>query len=149
MEIKYSIITSFLILVVTCQANADNRSNETISTIAGIYILNGHPKTSMRIIQDNKKYHIELEGGGDDSIEGNVSADCIIHANGIVKGKKLTATFTAVDMDTFSYTNKQAEEEKRKIKIRFRRSQANVYYIDSLGYCGYGADFSGIYQRKK
>lgn len=127
---------------------AEFRSDSGRTRIDGWYVLPGNPGNTMNILRQQDGFHVELIGGGADSDDAGTSANCIIHAYGILKGNRMTATFEAVDTDTFLYTTEQAKSENRKIEIKFGHDRAIVLHADTLGYCGYGVDFDGIYRRR-
>jgi hypothetical protein len=77
-----------------------------------------------------------------------VPADCYIRAIGKLEGKTLVANFAPVEIETFSYSEDQAKQEKRRLEIVFSPDSAEVTRADTFGYCGLGASFLGHYRRK-
>jgi hypothetical protein len=148
MEYKFLLICGLVGFSFSIQTIADVRSNSGRTTIAGRYISSNIPGNTMNITKRQNGYLVELEGGGEDSSAAGTSANCIIHAYGILKGNRMTATFEAVDTEIFQYTEEQAKSENRKLELKFVRGRANVLQADTLGYCGYGANFRGKYKRR-
>lgn len=98
-------------------------------------------------MQGDGSYAIELSGGsGDDGPA--TAADCYIRAVGELEGAALVATFTAVETDTFSYSEKEAGEENRTIALQTGSNVVEVLQADTFGYCGAEASFAGRYQRR-
>jgi hypothetical protein len=148
MNLKLLLCCQLISLIISPQAYTDGRINSVHAQIDGRYVLSGNPGNKMSILRQQDGYQVELTGGSVDAAGAGTSADCVIHASGILQNSRLIATFEAIDTDTFLYTNAQAKSENRKIEIKFARNRAIVKQADTLGYCGYGANFKGIYRRK-
>jgi hypothetical protein len=148
MKLKLLLFCCFVGFNFSSQTTADYRSDLVHFSMVGEYVFSGNPSNTMKILQQSEGFRVELVGGGKDSSGAGTSADCVIHAYGIVKGNQMTATFAAIDTDTFLYTDAQAKAENRKVEIKFARGRVTVLHADTLGYCGYGATFLGIYRRR-
>ncbi len=115
--------------------------------ITGSYTLSGKARAQLDIKAEGDHYVALLSGGGQEAAGPATAADCYIKAVGKLKNTTLVADFTAIETDTFSYSEAQAKQEKRQLKIRFNRNTAEVIDANTFGYCGMGADFSGRYRR--
>ena len=108
----------------------------------------GNPATTMNVRIEGSQYQVVLSGGGEESAGAASAADCFIRAIGKLQGNKLKAVFTAIETDTFSYSERKAIKEGRKLEVVFNPQGALVVHADTLGYCGLDATFEGKYQRK-
>ncbi len=117
------------------------------SNITGAYTLMDHPSTRLKVAAEQKQYVVSLAGGGQDTAEAATSADCYVKARGELQGNILTAVFLPVETETMSYSQTEADEENRKLRIVFNQDIAQITDADTDGYCGWGADFVGRYQR--
>ena len=115
--------------------------------ITGSYTLSGKARAQLDITAEDEHYVVLLAGGGQEAAGPATAADCYIKAIGKLKDTTLVADFTAIETDTFSYSEAQAKQEKRQLKIRFNKTTAEVIEANTFGYCGMGADFSGRYRR--
>jgi len=108
----------------------------------------GNPATSMEVRREDSHYQVVLYGGGEESAGAATAADCFIRAVGKLEGNRLNAVFSAIETDTFSYSEREARTEGRKLEVVFGSQGASVVHADTLGYCGLGATFEGEYRRK-
>ena len=148
MKIKLLFYCGIVGINLSTQTSADDLSDSLRSSIIGSYESKGNSRNTLQVFQQQEGYRIELVGGGENYQGAATSADCVVHATGKLKGNLLTANFTAVETDTFLYTDDQAKEDRRTVKINFSRGRATVSQADTLSYCGYTANFVGIYRRK-
>ncbi len=118
------------------------------SPIYGIYVMAGNPSTTMEVRIEGSQYQVVLSGGGEESSGAASAADCFIRAIGKLQGNQLNAVFTAIEIDTFSYSERKAKREGRKLEVVFSPHVASLVHADTLGYCGLDATFEGKYQRK-
>jgi hypothetical protein len=116
--------------------------------ITGSYTLAGNRGTRLKISAADRQYTALLSGGNQQATGPAVAADCYIKAIGPLQGNILRAVFTALETDTFTYSETQAKAEKRQLKIVFSKNTAQVTQADTVGYCGWGADFVGRYHRR-
>jgi hypothetical protein len=115
--------------------------------VAGLYRHEGPIAATLEVRQEAGEYVVRLEGGGAPAAGVATSADCLIEARGRLDGAVLRASFGPVETDTFSYGAAQAAREGRTIDIEFEPGAAAVLEAGTLGYCGWGAEFSGRYRR--
>ena len=114
--------------------------------VAGRYRHEGPPLATLEVRPDAGQYLVRLEGGGSDAAGAATPAECVIEARGALADGVLRAAFGAVESDTFSYGAAQAAEEGRALLIRFGPGVAEVVEAGTLGYCGWGVDFTGRYR---
>jgi hypothetical protein len=114
--------------------------------VAGVYEHEGPISATLEVRREAGRYLVRLEGGGPPGEEAATSADCVIQAQGELQGQLLRARFGAIETDSFSYGRIQAEQEGRMVQIAFAPGEAEVVAADTLGYCGWGAEFSGRYR---
>ena len=107
-----------------------------------------HTATTMQVKAEGGQYWVELSGGSKESAGAAASADCFIQAQGKLDKNRLTAVFTAIETDTFSYSEAQEKREGRKLEVVFGTSKATVVYADTVGYCGLTATFQGECRRE-
>jgi hypothetical protein len=117
------------------------------SEVTGRYRHAGPGLATLEVRATAGGYRVRLEGGSADALAAAAPADCIVEASGALEGAVLRARFAALETDTFSYGAAQAAEEGRAVEIRFAPDAAEVIAADTLGYCGWGADFTGRYRR--
>jgi hypothetical protein len=125
--------------LVTCRAPAP------ADDIAGLYRREGPIAATLEVRQQGHQYVVRLEGGGTSAAGPASPADCIIEARGDLNGAVLQARFGPVETDAFSYGTAQAAREGRTVEIMFEPGAAEVVEVDTLGYCGWGAEFAGRY----
>jgi hypothetical protein len=133
-------------LSLVLQGSAANKP-DSISKF-GTYAAVGNPTTTMEVSKQDGQYQILLSGGGEESAGAAAAADCFIRAVGKPEGNRLAAAFTAIETDTFYYSERQARAEGRKLEVVFGPQGASIVRADTLGYCGLGATFEGEYRRK-
>jgi hypothetical protein len=114
--------------------------------IAGLYRHEGAIAATLEVRDQADQYVVRLEGGGSSAAGGATPADCVIEASGALAGAVLRARFGPVETDTFSYSAAQAAGEDRRLEIVFEPGAAAVVKADTLGYCGWGAEFAGRYR---
>jgi hypothetical protein len=117
-----------------------------VGDIAGLYRHEEPIAATLEVREDGQQYVVRLEGGGSAAAGAATPADCVIEARGDLKGATLRAAFGPVETDTFSYGEAQAASEARTVEILFEPDAAEVLEVDTLGYCGLGAEFSGRYR---
>jgi hypothetical protein len=115
--------------------------------ITGLYRHEGPALATLEVRAEGGGYEVSLEGGGTDAMGAAAPADCVIEARGTLEGAVLRAGFVAVETGIFSYSAAQAAAEGRALEIRFAPDAAEVIAADTVGYCGWGADFTGVYRR--
>jgi ABC-type Na+ efflux pump permease subunit len=147
MKKRAEVFIALIIFVFGCQTSMANRS--AAENIAGMYFLSeDNASATMEVRAKEDYYVVLLSGGGSEAAGAATAADCTIRAIGKLEGNTLLATFTAIETDTFSYTNSEAEKENRKVKVVFRSNYADVVHVDTFAYCGLGVHFTGSYRRK-
>lgn len=114
--------------------------------IAGLYRHEGPIAATLEVRAEAGQYVVRLEGGGSSAAGAATPADCVIEARGDLNGAILRASFGPVETDTFSYSAAQAGREGRIVEIVFEPGAAEVVEAGTLGYCGWGAEFSGRYR---
>ena len=114
--------------------------------IAGLYRHEEPIAATLEIRREAGQYVVRLEGGGAPTAGAAMPADCVIEARGDLDGAILRARFGPVETDTFSYGADQAAREGRTVAIVFEPGAAEVVEAGTLGYCGWGAEFSGRYR---
>jgi hypothetical protein len=114
--------------------------------IAGLYRHEGPIAATLEVRQQTGQYVVRLEGGGSTAAGAATPADCVIQARGDLDGAILRARFGPVETATFSYGADQAAREGRTVEIVFEPGAAEVVEAGTLGYCGWGAEFSGRYR---
>ena len=146
MKIKPKLGAAFIVLMVVSQVSLAIQPD--ISELTKIYVMDGNPATTMAIRRDGDQYQIELSGGGDGLAGAATAADCFIRAEGKRVGKRLEAVFTAMESDTFTYSEREAKLENRKLELVFEPGATSIVHADTLGYCGLGTAFEGNYRLK-
>ena len=114
--------------------------------VAGLYRHEGATAATLAVRQEAGQYVVRLEGGGSSTASAATPADCVIEARGDLNGAILRARFGPVATDTFSYGADQAGREGRTVEVVFEPGAAEVVEADTLGYCGWGAEFTGRYR---
>jgi hypothetical protein len=114
--------------------------------IAGLYRHEGPVAATMEVRQEAGQYVVRLEGGGAVAAGAATPADCTVEARGNLDGGRLRARFGPVETDTFSYGPAAASSEGRTVEVVFEPGAAEVVEADTLGYCGWGAEFAGRYR---
>lgn len=114
--------------------------------IAGLYRHEAPIAATLEVRREAGQYVVTLEGGGSTDAGAATPADCIIEARGDLDGAILRARFGPVETDTFSYGADQAAREGRTVAIVFEPGAAEVVEAGTLGYCGWGVEFSGRYR---
>jgi hypothetical protein len=146
MKTKSQLRAAFIALMVVSQGSLAIPPDSSL--FSDSYVMAGNPATTMDVRRDGDQYQIELSGGGDELAGASTAADCFIHAEGKREGNRLAALFTALETDTFSYSEREARAENRKLEVVFEPEGASVVHVDTLGYCGLGATFEGQYRPK-
>ena len=113
--------------------------------IASVYRQEGGGAATLEVRHEGDRYVVRLEGGGSSAAGAATPADCVIEARGNLDGAVLHARFGPVETDTFSYGAAEAAREGRTVEILFEPGAAEVLEAATLGYCGWGAGFSGRY----
>lgn len=126
--------------LVACEA-----TSPAADDVAGRYRHEGPTAATLDVRKEGRQYVVRLEGGGSSAVGAATPADCTIEARGNLDGAVLQARFGAVETDTFSYGAAEAAREGRTVEIVFEPGAAEVIEADTLGYCGWGAAFSGRY----
>ena len=114
--------------------------------ITGLYRHEGPIAATLEVRAEAGQYVVRLEGGGPSAAGPATAADCVIEARGNPDGAVLRVPFGPVETDTFSYSAAQARREGRIVEIVFEPGAAEVIEVGTLGYCGWGAEFSGRYR---
>ena len=117
-----------------------------VNDIAGSYRHEGATAATLEVRRQADQYVVRLEGGGSSDAGVATPADCVIEASGELAGAVLRARFGPVETDIFSYSAAQAAREDRRLEIVFEPGAAAVVEADTLGYCGWGAEFAGRYR---
>jgi hypothetical protein len=117
------------------------------ANIQGRYVLAGATAATLEIVRDGDRYVVTLAGGSPGSAGAAAPADCHVRAAGAVHGDILDAMFVGVVTDTFSYSDTQAQTERRQLRMALKPTSVEVTRADIDGYCGLGATFLGLYQR--
>ncbi|MEI7995204.1 MAG: hypothetical protein WCH01_09915 [Methylococcaceae bacterium] len=146
MKTKSQLRTAFIALMVVSQGSLAIPPDS--SPFSDSYVMAGNPATTMDVRREGDQYQIELSGGGDELAGAATAADCFIHAEGKREGNRLAAVFTALETDTFSFSEREARSENRKLEVVFEPEGASVVHADTFGYCGLGATFEGKYRPK-
>ena len=146
MKTKSQLRASIIALMVVSQVSLAIPPDS--NPFSEIYVMAGNPATTMNVRREGNQYQIELSGGDDGLSGASTVADCFIHAEGKRAGNRLAAAFTALETDTFSYSEREARAENRKLEVIFEPEGATVVHADTLGYCGLGATFEGQYRPK-
>ena len=115
--------------------------------VAGTYRHEGPIAATLVVEPADQGYLVRLEGGGSAGAGASAPADCVIEAGGALDGQVLRVTFGPVETDTFVYDASQAVSEGRMVEIVFDPGTAHVVQADTFGYCGLGAEFTGIYRK--
>jgi hypothetical protein len=126
--------------LVACQAHP------AADDVAGLYRHEGPIAATLEVRPEAGQYVVRLEGGGSAAAGAATPADCVIEARGDLDGAMLRARFGPLETETFSYGADQAAREGRTVAILFEPGAAEVVEADTLGYCGWGAEFSGRYR---
>jgi hypothetical protein len=113
--------------------------------IAGLYRHEEPIAATLEVRAEAGQYVVRIEGGGSAAAGSATAADCVIEARGALDGAVLRAPFAPVETDTFSYSAAEAGREGRMVEIRFAPGTAEVVEAGTLGYCGWGAEFTGRY----
>jgi hypothetical protein len=100
----------------------------------------------MDVREESGRYVATLSGGAAPAAGNASAADCYIRAIGDMRGRKLAAAFARIETDTFSYSSRRAEVERRVLEVEFTNDEAIVTRADVEGYCGLGVDFLGRYR---
>ena len=148
MKVKAGFSLAVISLIFAWQSVIGGGLSSSSGQISGIYVMAGNTATMMKVNAEGDQYWLELSGGSEESAGAAASADCFIRAQGKLDKNRLTAAFTAIETDTFSYSEAQARREDRKLEVVFGMSKATVVYADTVGYCGLTATFQGEYQRE-
>lgn len=114
--------------------------------VVGRYRHEGPTAAILEVRAAAGQYLVRLEGGGSPAAGAASAADCVIEARGDLDGAVLRAPFGPVETDTFSYGAADAAREGRMLEIAFAPGIAEVIEADTLGYCGWGAAFTGRYR---
>jgi len=146
MKTKSQLRAAIIVLMLVSQ---DSLAIQTDSIpLSDSYVMAGNPATTMNVRREGDQYQIELSGGSDELASASTAADCFIHAEGKREGNRLAAVFTALETDTFSYSEREARAENRTLEVVFESEGATLVHADTFGYCGLGATFEGQYRLK-
>ena len=146
MKTKTRFCIAIIALIFASQGSLAKKPDS--SSLFEMYVMTGNPATTMDVRREGDQYQIVLSGGGEESAGAATAADCFIRAVGKLEGNRLAAVFTAIETDTFSYSEREATTKGRELEVVFRSQGASVVRADTLGYCGLGATFEGEYRRK-
>ncbi len=144
---RHKTIIVFTALALAYTPGAVSTSQESGLSITGTYTLTSDAAATLEIKAEGTHYEALLSGGSPQVAGAAAPADCYIRVMGKLQGNKLAGNFTAIETDTFMYSEAQAQEEKRKVEIIFDSDTAEVVRADTFGYCGLGANFMGHYLR--
>ena len=146
---RLSWLACAVLIVATQGASAQAASGDAAQRFVGRYVFAGPRHAEMEVRIERGRYVVMLEGGADPSAGPASPADCSIRAVGKENAHQFVGHFAQVESDTFSYSERRARAEQRVLEIHFGDRTAEVTRADVTGYCGWGADFIGVYRREQ
>jgi len=146
---RKTVIVTLVMLAVGCTDGTISSPGQTGLNITGNYTLTSDASATLEVKQEETHYVALLSGGGLEVAGAAAGADCYVRAIGTLQENRLAGSFAAIETDTLKYSETQAQEEKRRLEIKFGPDTAEVIHADTFGYCGLGVTFLGRYQRKR
>ena len=151
LKMRYKIaIVTVVLLAAACTESTINLPEQMCFNIKGKYRLTSNATTMFEVKREEAHFIVLLSGGSLEAAGAAAGADCYIRAIGNLQDNSLVESFAAIETDTIMYSKTQAQEEKRRLEIKFDSDTdtAEVIHADTFGYCGLGVTFLGLYQRK-
>lgn len=149
LKMRHKILIITLVMwTEACTDSTISSPGQTGLNITGNYTLTRNASTMLEVKREAPDFTVLLSGGSLKAAGAAAGADCYVRAIGTLQEDRLVGSFAAIETDTFMYSETQAQEEERRLEIKFDSDSAEVIHADTFGYCGLGVTFLGRYQRK-